>query len=287
MKVWSDAVLAAAKGATAGTYDSIGTVTIKKGAKSVIGFQVLAIASTPTSGLSGMPILQVDSSDLGISKQRFALANVDGDGIATNDKESPVYAEFIPFKVDPGKSLDNAKIDFSITSNVSKTGGYDVAVGVVYADQEPDLDFVIELKTGSCARATGGAHAEQDAGISAVTSTPFTTGISITSTAKELIGLLGVLVANAPTAGENAVAVVEFSSSQIDNFSPQIWVMPFGYNASLGTPVGTPISASMRNGFYHPTRFPLPEVNFTMDVSMKLAVALSNAADGVAAAKWR
>lgn len=286
LSVWCDSVKGAGKGATAGTYDDIGTVTVKQGATETLGIIALVINTTATDGENGIPILRINSKDLGISQQDFVLANILTDGIATNNKEAPVIAEFIPFKVDK-KKLDNAQVDFQLTSNVSKTDGYDAAVGLVFSDSKPSKQYEMELMAGICARAEGGAKAESDAGISATTKTAFSNTIAITSEAKELLGLAGFVNANAPTAGENVVGYTEFQASQISDFSPQIWPFAFGYMPSLGTPVGTPVNAYRRNGFYWPTRFPLPGLNFNMSVSQALAVGLSNAADGIAAAKWR
>ncbi len=287
-RVWSGAVQAAAIGKTAGTFDTIGTVTIKKGAKHILGFMVSIASSTPTSGQNAVPILRVNSKDVNITQEEVFLAYAQTDGIATNDKEAPVYTQFIPWKAaNPAKSLDNAEIDFTLSVNVSSTGGFDVAVGVVYSLELPDMEFLIELMTGLHGRATGGAKAEQDAGISAITATAFTTGIKVTSVAKNLIGIMGYVNPNAPTAGEAAVGIMELTASQMTDFQPQEWVFGLAWDASLGTPVGTPVSASRRNGFYQPTRFDLPETNFTMGVSMKVATVLSNPADGVAAVVWK
>lgn len=287
MRVWCDSVDVAASGKTQDVFDAVGTVTIKIGAKHVLGFLVLVGNSGPTSGENGAPVLQVDSKDLNISQQRFHLSGAISDGIGTNDKEAPVLAEYIPFKVDKGLSLDNAKVDFSISGSVTTTEGWDVAVGVVFADELPDQNFFVELMSGACARAIGGDVAYSRAGISAATSTAFTTGISITSRGAELVGLSGYINPNAPTAKEACVGVVEFQASQINDFSPQKWPFIMGWGASLGTPVGTQVNGNLRNGVYWPTRFPLPRTNFTMSVSMLLATALTNAGDGIAGARWR
>lgn len=289
MKVWCDSVDNTALGKTQDTFDTIGTVTIKGGqtVNELLGFCVLTANTKPTSGENGAPVLQVDSKDLGISQQRFHLGNAITDAIGTNDKEAPVYAEFIAFKQEAGKKLDNAKITFSISASATNTEGFDVAVGALVADQLPDAGFLMELLAQMCGRAIGGDVAYSRAGISAATATAFGTGISITSTGKELIGLCGYINTNAPSAGKACVGVVEFTASQITDFSPQRWPFIIGYSASLGTPVGTIVNAGLRNGVYYPTRFPLPETNFTMSVSMLLANALTNAGDGIAGARWR
>lgn len=248
---------------------------------------MIAASSTPTSAENGAPVLQVNSKDLGITQQKFHLGGALTDGIATNNKEAPTFAEFIAFKQEAGKSLDNSKIEFALSSSVTNTGGWDVVAGAVFADSLPDANFLMELLAQMCGRAIGGDVAYSRAGVKAATATAFTTGIAITSTGKELIGLCGYANPNGPTAGEAAVGVVEFTASQIVDFSPQRWPMILGWSASLGTPVGTSVNAGSRNGVYYPTRFPLPKTNFTMGVSMLFATALTNEADGIAGARWR
>lgn len=286
MKVWCDSIKAAGKGATAGTYDSLGTVTVKQGATETLGVIALVTNTTQTDGENGNPILRLNSKDLGISQEDFVLAHALTDGIATNAKEAPFIAEFIPYKVEK-KKLDNAQLDFELTTNVTKTDGYDAAVGLVFADGQPSKQYEQELMTGICSRAIGGAQDQSDGGISATSLTSFSSGISISNAATELIGLLGHVNPNAPTAGENVVGYTKFQASQISDFSPQLWPFMIGYTPSLGTPIGTPVPAFRRNGFYWPVRFPLPGLNFTMSISQALAVGLSNAGDGIAAAKWR
>ena len=41
MRWWNQSILGTALGKTAGTYDSIGTITVKKGANHILGFYVL------------------------------------------------------------------------------------------------------------------------------------------------------------------------------------------------------------------------------------------------------
>lgn len=289
MKVWCDSVDAAAIGKTQDTFDAIGTVTIKGGqtVKELLGFYVIAATSTPTSAENGAPVLQVNSKDLDITQQKFHLSGAVTDGIATNNKEAPTFAEFIAFKVAKGVKLDNAQIEFSLSSSATNTGGWDVAAGAVFADGLPDAGFLMELLAQMPGRALGGDVAYSRAGVKAATATVFGTGIKVTSKGKELIALCGYANPNGPTAGEAVVGVVEFTASQITDFSPQRWPMILGWSASLGTPVGTPVNVGSRNGLYYPVRFPLPETNFEMGVSMLFATALTNEADGIAGARWR
>lgn len=290
LKTWCDSVDNAAIGKTQDTYDAIGTVTIKGGkvVKELLGFVVNVVNAKPTSGENGAPVLQVNSKDLNIVLEKFNLGNAVGDGIATNMKEAPTFQEFIPFKAQKLKagSLDNAKIDFSLSGSVTSTEGWDVAVGAVFASGPPDMRYEMELLAQRPGRVIGGDVAFFRAGIKAATRTSFTDTLQITSVAKTLRGIGGYCNVNAPTAAKSCVGTVEFSASQITDFTPQIWPFMIGYGASLGTPVGGIVSAHTRSGVYNPTRFPLPETNFDMEIGMTLANALTNEADGIAHVSW-
>lgn len=282
--IWASGVDVAASGKTAGTYDTIGTVTIKGDAKYILGIAVLVANSGPTSGENGVPLLKVTSTDLGIAGETFPLAGVITDGIATNDKEMPVLAEWIPFREPESKAgnVGGSKVTFSISSNVAVTEGWDIAVSLVYSDQRADQQLYMEIAAGTCAPCSIANHTESDGGISAATYTAFTTGLDVSGAAKELVGIGGFVNPNTPTAKEACVGVVKFESGMISNFSPQEWPFNVGWSASLGTPVGSQGNVQTRNGLVWPTRFKLPEKSFTMDISMILATALTNAGDGVA-----
>lgn len=286
-RLWCDTVRVAATGKVQDVFDSVGTVTLKIGVNHVLGIMSLVGNSIPTSGENGAPVLRIDSKDLDISSQEIQLTGAISDGIGTNDKESPIVAQYIPFMTKKSGALDNAEIDLSISSTTTTTGGWDAAIGILMSDKLPDVNLGMELMSGSLARATGGAVAYQRAGISAATATSFTTGPRITSRAGELVGLCGYVNPNAPTADEAAIGSVEFQASQIPDFAPQIWPFIVGWDASLGTPVGTQANVNLRNGVYWPTRFPLPKKNFNMSVSMTMSTALTNASDGIAGALWR
>ena len=72
-KLWSDAVTKAAIGKTETVYDDAGTITMKQGAKDMIGFLVLMASSTQTSGENGAPVLKVNSKDLNITQEEIHL----------------------------------------------------------------------------------------------------------------------------------------------------------------------------------------------------------------------
>ena len=283
-KVWADAVTITGAGATAGTLDAASQITMRKGAGALIAIQYLIVGAIPTSGENGVPILRLSSDSLGITNQDFVLSSMKTDGIATNDKEAPVYAGIIPLAFVGDFSF--ADVNLSISSNVNVTGGWEGALGVIYADSVPDDQYARELLSFQHGAVKGGKRTEQDAGISAASETSFANSIEIPAGFTTLCGLAGVVNPNAPANGEATSGYTSFQSSDIPDFGPQRWVFMWGYSGSLGTPIGTPVPASGRSAYW-PTRFPLTGQKVSIEVAQKLAVALTNAADGIAAAVYR
>lgn len=285
MKTWCDAVTAGADGKVKGTFDTIDTITIKKNAQVILGVLANVATPKPTSGISGTPVLRIESADLGITKVDVTLAkSIIGDGIATNDKESYAVTEFIPLKSPTTVPIGNAKVDFSLSSTTAVTEGWDSAIGLVYADSEPDVNYQMELLSQMPARMIDCDDAQFEAGIKAASETAFTETISVTSRGNELIALLSLLGSNAPTAGQGIAGYTNFTAPQIEDFAPQKWPFCLGQHGSLGTPVG---NQGGGNGRFYPTRFPLPKVNFDISIAQKLSVALTNEGDGSASARWR
>ena len=278
-RVWSDVVSKSGVGKTADTYDAIGTITIKKGAGHIYGLHVLAVPSAITAGENGRPAIQIDSKDLGISKEKFLLKQGIGDGIATNDQVRNFVPEFIPLTILSGKSLDNARIDISGSGNVTTTGGWTFVVGLIYGDVFDSVvgDFLLK---GGHKPAMGGNFVHGTA--SATSSTSLGT-ISIPSSASELIALLPVVDQQDPTAGEEIAGFVELVAPQIQDFAPQKWVAN-GFSAPLGTPDSPPPVGLMDP---IPVTYDLPRSNFDISVYATLASALTNAVDVSVAVRYR
>ena len=287
--LWCQAGDIAAGGKTAGTFDEIAEFTIPVFVKHILGIIVLVTNSIPTSGENGIPILRINSTDLGISSQDVVLSGSITDAIATNNKEMPVLAEFIPFKEMANKTgkIANTRIAFGISSEVSTTGGWDVVVGLVTSDELPDASLLLELMAGICGRFTDSDVAGLDAGVNLATPDSFTETLVVPAHTSEIIGLAGFACPNAPTDNEACAGWTEFTTNDIPNFSPQQWPFIVGWGASLGTPVGSQGNVSNRNGMYWPTRFQKPPIRVIISAAMTLATALTNAADGVIGVKSR
>ena len=134
--LYAKSVSAASVGATAGTYDSIGSVTLRSDAKYVYGFLVSAALATSTAAEAYSGILKFNSSDMGIGDQLFLCPPVLGGAPATNIGYSANKTEFIPFfKAVGGKEV----LNFLYSSNLpDPTGAASVTVAVVYEGGEGD-----------------------------------------------------------------------------------------------------------------------------------------------------
>lgn len=284
MKTWCDAETGTVLGKVKAQFDAIGSsITIKKNASELIGVIVNAVINKPTAGLSAMPILRINSSDLGISQQDFMVGGLGADVPATHDVEEPFQASFIPLTLSQSRDIGNAKVDFELSTTSAQTEGYDVCVGLVYGDSVPDKDYRMELLALQHGPIVGGDTALSEAGITAASETAFTETIDFDSIAGELRGLFSAVQGNAPAVADPVAGYTRYTASAIEDFEPQRWPFCVATQGTLGTAAD---SAPIAKTFYWPTRFPLPGVNFIMSVAQKVSIAQNAAADGVAAATW-
>lgn len=270
--LYSDVVNSASVGATAGTFDNIGTITLRSDAKYLYGFWVSAALATATAGEAFSGLLQVTSSDLGLGSQLFACPPVLGGAPATNIGYSANKCKFIPmFKQVHGK--EQIKIDFS--SNVpDPTGAASVVVGCVYeagSGSQPTIPKDVMASFPEMAMVSTGGDVKSVASVTLVGGT--TVGdLKAPAWATELVGVECFIVPNLMTAGEERCGYVELTST-IGDFSPQKWPLAYGINAPLGTAVGqgVTIAESLRYAWY----FQKARQNETITAKVFLNVAIT------------
>lgn len=280
-----------AGGKTAGTFSKIGTITVpnKREPVYMYGLLVLVGAQIVTAGESGLPELELNSSDLGLFKERFVLPEFGfTDPIATNTQAIPVSSKFIGLAFeDP---VNNKDLDVHLSSAATMTGDWDMHAAIIFGNkpisQVPD-DYLDELKNQFTSNVRSLGRIEDDAAKavgSADTDIPLT-GIEIINKATQLVALVPHVVPNAPTASEEVVTRHTFESGDITDFAPQEYPSIVGYHPSLGTIVGGAKGTTMARGY--PVRFPLPQTKFTMGVKAQNVIVLSNAPDFAHGAKFR
>lgn len=285
MKVWCDSIWETAIGKTKATFDPVdsnqNTVKIQKpDAKAILGFLVAYNLTVVTDGeITPDLILRVTNKALGISNEDIIIPNGGCDGNATNDW-APLTTVFVPFNIPEGSlaKLFNSEFVFTISPSASNTGGLDVVIGVVFADEDPDSAFAMELLAQKHSRVRGGAFSA-DAAKAHATGLAFVdlTSIEIPSGRLLLLGLLAKINPNGIAASDPINGVIEFKTSGIPDFSPQVWPLCTAWNPVLGTTVSE--QAQSGEGRYYPTRFPLTGSAVTVLASSMIIVAAAGAPD--------
>ena len=232
--LYSDVVTAADVGKTAGTYDVVGSVTLRADARYVYGFWIAAALNVATAAEAFSGSLKFNSSDLGIGDQTYSVPPYTGGSPATNNMFGAQEPEFVPmFKQVHGKEV----LNFLYSSNLpDPTGGASVVVGVVYeagkgsipADAMKQWPYMSPI-------AVGGVN-QSKAAITTVGATAIG-DVIIPGWAKEIIGVKQYMLPNLFTAGEEVNGYVELTST-IPDFSPQKWPLCMTINAPVGTAVG-------------------------------------------------
>lgn len=285
LKVWSKGFSTApvAGGKTAGTYDKIGTIKVpnKKIPVYIIGILLAIAGQAQTAGESGHPEVQIDSTELNLSKEKFSIPKSGfSDPIGTNSNFviSSTHFEML----DIPEKANNKETDVSLSSSATMTVDWDCHASFVFSNKPVDqlpADFLAEIKNDFTSNSPGRSRIEQDAAlaIGSADADVSCTGIKLLATDKELIAISVGVVANAPTAAEEHVTRHRLSSGDVDDFDPQEWPGCIAWNPTLGTVVGG--AKSLTPARKYPTRFPLPESNFTLDVAVQNVIAITNGPD--------
>jgi hypothetical protein len=236
MSIYSKAVTSVAAGATANTYDNIGTVTLRSDARRVVGVNVCAGNVTYTAAEENSGALRITSSDLGVGTQTYTCPPYIGGGPATNSTYTVNETEFVPFNW-ASRGKENIVIDYS--SNLpDPTAGSSVVAAVVYdagsKATNPDAmqwfpDYNPLLPKGSDKASLGSVTAISETAL---------TALNVPAWASEIVGFKCFSLPNLFTAGEERVGFMRFRST-IPDFEPQEWPGRVAVNAPLGTAVGT------------------------------------------------
>jgi len=269
MPLYSDVVTAAAVGATAGTFDAVGSITLRADAKTLYGFWVDAVLATSTAAEAGSGVVKISSSDLGIGDQTFSCPPYCGGAPSTNIDFRGSEAEFIPMFMEcKGKS----KIDVLFSTNLPDgTGACSVVVGAVYEAGPGTIPADVRAKWPEMSPVGRGAVTQSLAVATAVG--PTTIGdVNIPGWATEIVGIKQFMVPDLMTAGEEINGYVEYSST-IPDFTPQRWPLGFGLSAPLGTPVGK--GANMQKCPAMACYFPKAAQNETITAKIALVVAIT------------
>jgi len=274
-----------AAGKVQAVFDDVTEFTIKK--KKNTEMHLLAIyinyaLRKPTNGENAQLLCRLESDEVpDLNGFEFLVGNPHGDAIATNNSE--IFTRTHVELIDVPSVKGGEKILLKATSGTTITEGWDITASLQFSDSPPSPDFKEELRSQVVRASTRGKLAISRGGISAATSTDFATGIPVDGRAQTLTGLLSHVHLNAPTEEDPLTGFTSFEAGSMDDFPPQELPLCVGVSSILGTresPQGS------ENPWYYPTRFDMPQENFTIEISQNLSVAQGAAADGYAGAKW-
>jgi len=287
-KVWCDLVYdtAIAKTAGAGNSNAVNAnasgVKIQKKAIDILGFLIgYNILVTTDTELVPQLMIKVTNKTLGITNEIIVIPRGTMDGDA-NTPYGPMETVFVPWKIPEGKEdkLFNSTFEFSAFPSSTNTGGLDIVCAVVHTDTKfaPNDPFVMELLSQQHGRIGGGdAQADPAKAHAAGATAVDLTALALTAGTKQIRALLSTIQPNGITAGDPIGGWMEFSSSGIDDFSPQRWPLSVFWNAALGTVAEGALQSG--RGRYYPTRFPLTEAEVAIAVTSTLIIAAAAAPD--------
>lgn len=281
MSLHCKCVTAAAVGATADTFESVGDIELRSDARMLYGFWVLAVPAVGEAAKAYTGQLRVSSGDLNLGQQIYPCPPYVGGAPATNIDFKTANAEFIPLvKACQGK--EKISIEFS-TNLPDPTNACSVVVGAVYwaGPDAPKGDVMAIFP--NMAAVCGGCDTETAAAVTTVAETAIT-DLVIPAWAKEIVGFKQLMVPNLVTAGEEIAGFVRYRSS-MPNFEPQEWPFVAGFAAPLGTPVGK--GAEIQTCGPMAAHFPTTGKNETITPNVVLNVAITTGNPVVAAAYYR
>lgn len=236
MTIFSKMINAAAVGATANTFDAIGTITLRSDANKLLGFWVEAAPVTYTAAEAISGQIRISSSDLGLGQQIATCPPYQGGGPATNGMYTNHPAEFLPCVCD-AKGKEQIVVEFS--SNLpDPTAACSVVVAAMYdAGKTTSLGAESLKQWPYMAPISKGFTNQATAAVTTVAETAMT-AMTIPAWAKKIVGIKAGITPNLMTAGEERVGFVRFRST-IPDFEPMEIPFATAFGAPLGTPVGS------------------------------------------------
>lgn len=240
MRVWNQSILATAKGKTAGTYDSIGTITIRKGASSIHGFYSLIVLTKPTDNEASAPILRLNSSELGISNMLVTAGTIgsEGNSAAQGGYKQKVWNSFSP--VGSGKAIEFATIAFEVSSVVACTEGWDCGIQFVTGNAPPTPEMQANYKANACGVWSDSSVAIESAGAgnsAALAGWGDNDADKVIVNAKNssIVGIDYSITLNTETNDVPLCNYAELTCSDIPDFTPQQHLVGSGSAGTLGT----------------------------------------------------
>ena len=225
-------------GGTIGTFDAINTrnanLTMREGTRAVVGLTFVGVSAAQTTATAVLARLRVNSSDLGVVEEDFAVGEAHGGGIATQSSAWFSPAEWISVEWDakPGNIIN---LLFS-QAGIEPADTWAVQAGVAHvAGVMPSKEWLLLAQMGGTMAHQGGAAAD---GGSTTTARTSLGSASIGGRFTQLVSWRGLQAQDGvPASGESGVAFCDITSG-IGDFTPQEWPMSAVGPALAGTLVG-------------------------------------------------
>lgn len=238
MRTWNQCVLETilAKGANA--YAEIGEITIRKGAKYIVGFYSSIVNAKATADEASTPYIKIESSAYDISGVQQHGGTIGAEGMAAH-QASLVKKVWNPFSV-PLKGKDGGTITFSVASVVACTEGWECGIQLVTSDRKPtEFEKLLYLIGKNDVYSDADiAYEVAGAGDSAALA-PWGTGnndmIVVNGKNNKIKGIAYTLGLNAETANTGIVNYAELTCPDITDFTPQQHLSNYAVSGALGT----------------------------------------------------
>ena len=235
MATYSKIVAGTGKGATAGTFDNVGDITLRSDARKTLGFWIEAAAETSTAAEGVTGAVRVSSSDLGVGQQIAMCPPYVGGAPVTNIDFRPQLSEFLPFLCD-AKGKEKVTVDYS-TNQPDPTAGCSVVAALVYdAGKSSALGSEALKQWPAMTPICKGFQTVSKASVTLAGETAMDP-LTVPAWAKEIVGFKVAMMPDLMTAGEEVVGYCRFRST-LPDFEPQEWPFVAAMNAPLGTPLG-------------------------------------------------
>jgi hypothetical protein len=269
MAIYSKIVANASRGATAGTFDSVGNIVLRSDAQRLVGVLLEAGLATNTAAEAYSGICRLSSADLGVSNMTYSCPPYLGGGPATNLGYSASNTEFLPFNW-ATKGKETVTVEYS--SNLpDPTGAASVVAAMVYSGgPKPTTSTDMEFMPTMNPLIGKGAVATSSSAVAAVSTAG--TDATVPAWAKRIVGFKQYMIPNLFTAGEERVGYCIYRST-VPDWDPQEWPFMCGINAPLGTAVGKGVELQSVQPFA--ASFPMTGKNETISTTITLNVAVT------------
>ena len=278
MSTWSKVEVSADAGATANSFDSIGTVRLNSQARMIEGLWLAAapITTTTAEAISGQFRFNLSDQKIGILTLNGPPST--GAAVGTQSQGNTFEAVLLPVKI---PTAPNQTIPMEFSTNLpDPTAGCSVVMGVLYSDGNVHPGFREKMPNPTAFMSSD----TESLADGSTTAESAITDLEIPGWARRVVALGIDTIHDAVAAnGEEMAGFMRFRSS-IAGWDPQEYPLKTISAPLAGTIVGSGMWSSRQN--YWPISFPTSKGNDTITGSSVLTAAVTGAVSQVVSAQW-